>query len=144
MGKKNPPPDERVVYLALKNLFKGQNADIRQQKAVRKVVNSSLDHEDVAGLVREHNLDVVCNSARTLLSENVFASTLKAKMRFPELFDLSPSHGAEKEASEIEAARHEADAIRQVLQDYPDNLDASEPVPDLVKEPDHGPSGKCS
>ncbi|KIM95471.1 hypothetical protein OIDMADRAFT_67125, partial [Oidiodendron maius Zn] len=66
MGNKNPPPDERVVFLALKNVFKGQDAE--------------------------------------------------AKIRFPELFDLSPTQSAEKEASEAEAARHEADAIALAVQ----------------------------
>jgi hypothetical protein len=38
MVNKNPPPDERVVYLALKNVFKGQNADIRNSKPIRKLI----------------------------------------------------------------------------------------------------------
>lgn len=111
MGKKNPPPDERVVFLALKNVFKGQDAEVRQSEAIRKLIKQYQEQEYVADLVREHNIDVVCNYARTLLCDGIFASTLKAKIRFPELFDLSPTQSAEKEASEAEAARHEADAI---------------------------------
>lgn len=111
MVSKDPPPDERVVFLALKNVFKGQNAEVRQPKAIRKLIKEHQKLDTVAGLVREHNFDVVCNSARILLCDDIFASTLKAKIRFPELFDLSPTQSAEKEASEAEAARHEADAI---------------------------------
>jgi hypothetical protein len=52
---------------------------------------------------------------QTLLSQEIFSSTLKAKIRFPELFDLSPTQSSEKEASEAEAAKHEADAIQQAV-----------------------------
>ena len=63
MGNKNPPPDERVVFLALKNVFKGQDAGVHQNKAIRKLIKQHQEQEDVADLVREHNLDVICNSA---------------------------------------------------------------------------------
>lgn len=129
MVGKNPPPDERVVYLALKNVFKGQDADIRQNKAVRKLVRRHKGQEDVASLVQGHGLDVVCNTARTLLLDEIFASTLKAKIRFPELFDLSPTQSAEREASEAEAARHEADAIQHAVQGRWEDLEPVDPGP---------------
>ncbi|OCK80284.1 hypothetical protein K432DRAFT_434859 [Lepidopterella palustris CBS 459.81] len=71
MAKKNPP-DERVVYLALKNVFKGTYAEI-------------------------------------------------PKLRFPEVFDVSPAQSAEREASEAEAARNEANAIKDALQGHQDS-----------------------
>jgi len=122
MVSKNPPPDERVVYLALKNVFKGQNAEVRQNKAVRKLIKQHRSQEDVADLIREHNFEVVCNAARMLLCDEIFESTLKAKIRFPELFDLSPAQSAEREVSEAEAARHEADAIEHAVQGRSDSL----------------------
>jgi hypothetical protein len=115
MGDKYPPPDERVVYLALKNIFKGQNVEVRQIKVIRRLVNEHRTREDVAQLIREHEFEVICNSARNLLCDKVFASTLKAQVRFPELFDLSPTKSAEKETSEAEAARQEAEAIEHVV-----------------------------
>lgn len=108
---KDPLPDERVVFLILKNVFKGQNAEVRQPRAIHKLIKEHQKLDAVADLVREHNFDIVCNAARVLLCDDIFASTLKAKIRFPELFDLSPTQSAEKEASEAEAAKHEADAI---------------------------------
>ncbi|KAJ6439200.1 protein kinase domain-containing protein [Purpureocillium lavendulum] len=121
MVSKNPPPDERVVYLALKNVFKGQNAEVRQSKAIRKLIKQHRSQEDVADLIREHNVEVVCNAARMLLCDEIFQSTLKAKIRFPELFDLSPTQSAEREVSEAEAARHEADAIEHAVQGRSEN-----------------------
>ncbi|KAJ3472652.1 hypothetical protein NLG97_g10817 [Lecanicillium saksenae] len=85
MGSKNPPPDERVVYLALKNIFKGQNAQVRKNKTVAKLIKHHKTQESVANLLREYNFDVVCGLASNLLSAEIFDSTLKAKVRFPEL-----------------------------------------------------------
>jgi hypothetical protein len=115
MGNKNPP-DERVVYLALKNVFKGPNAGVRQPKTIRKLINKSQDQGDVADLIKSHNIDTICNTTRVLLTEQIFESTLKAKIRFPEVFDVSPAQSAEREASEVEAAKNEANAIKDAVQ----------------------------
>ncbi|KAF2965964.1 hypothetical protein GQX73_g7574 [Xylaria multiplex] len=120
--KNNNPPDERVVYLALKNVFKGENAKVRQLKAVRKLVAKSQNDADVSDIIKAHNLEIVCNTARTLLTEEVFESTLKAKIRFPEVFDVSPAQSAEREASEAEAAISEANAIKGAVQRYADEV----------------------
>lgn len=65
-------------------------------------------------ILREHNIDRTCNVAKRLLEDQVFYSTLRAKIRFPELFDVSPAQSAEREASEAEAARDEARAVREI------------------------------
>lgn len=135
MVNKNPPPDERVVYLALKNIFKGQAAQYRQQKIVSKVIRKHQKEDEVADLIRAHGLDIVCNSARTLLSDGIFESALKAKIRFPELFDLSPTQSAERDASEVEAARQEADAIECAVEgrweEFEDAGPSSRPFRDI-------------
>lgn len=111
-----PSPDERVIYLAFKNVFKGQNAAVRNAKPVRKLIQKHQNQHDIKPLVREHNLDALCSLTQNLLAQEIFSSVLKAKLRFPELFNPSPTQSAEKEASEAEAARNEADAIEQVVQ----------------------------
>lgn len=114
MVAKNPP-DERVVYLKLKHVFKGDNAKVRQTKTIQKLLVKHGREEDVSDLIKEHNLDIICSTARVLLTEQIFESTLKAKIRFPEVFDVSPAQSAEREASEAEAARNEAIAIQGVV-----------------------------
>jgi hypothetical protein len=47
-------------------------------------------------LVRERLAQV----AKGLVEEQIFESTLKAKMRSPELVDVSPPQSADREASE--------------------------------------------
>ena len=91
MGNSKNAPDERVVYLALKIVFKGPNAGVRQPKSIRKLIKKSQGQGDIAGLLESHNIDMVCNTARVLLTEQIFESTLKAKIRFPEVFDESPT-----------------------------------------------------
>jgi hypothetical protein len=34
------PPDERLVYLALKNIFKGVNAQVRKPKKIRDLIRA--------------------------------------------------------------------------------------------------------
>ncbi|KEY74669.1 hypothetical protein S7711_09896 [Stachybotrys chartarum IBT 7711] len=143
MANKNPPPpppDERVIYLAFKNVFKGQEAAIRNTKPIRKLIQKHQGQNAVADLVREHNIDVLCTATQVLLSQEIFSSTLKAKLRFPELFEPSPNQSAEKEASEAEAARHEADAIEQVVQSQHEIAEPppEKPPPSTLKEKDLG------
>jgi hypothetical protein len=129
--KNKPPPDERVVYLTLKNVFKGPAAEIRQTKAINKQIVKHGQQEDIAQLIRAYGLDVICNTARILLTNKVFESTLNAKIRFPEVFDVSPAQSAEREASEAEASRNEAKAIDVVKSQSSVLCDALEPLKDL-------------
>ncbi|KAI7423213.1 hypothetical protein KC336_g7943 [Hortaea werneckii] len=109
-------PDERLVYLSFKNIFTGPDAHLRSLKTIRKRVQKYKDKEEIKALIQQHNLDHICNTAKSLLESEVFESTLKAKIRFPEVFDVSPSQSADREASEAEAAKSEADAIRKAVE----------------------------
>jgi hypothetical protein len=120
----NNLPDERLVYLALKDSFKGADAQIRRAKKVREVVQKAQHNIDVRDLIQEHNLENVCYIVKALLEQQIFESTLKAKIRFPEVFEISPAQSAERSASEAEAARLEADAIRSVSGDQNNNAAA--------------------
>lgn len=112
------PPDERLVYLALKNIFKGADAQLRDLRKIRKHIEKHQDGEIISTLIEEHTLDDVQICARKLLKEEIFESTLKAKIRFPEVFEISLAQSAEREASEAEAARSEEDAIRGIAEGH--------------------------
>ena len=107
-----------MVYLAFKNVFKGPDAQLRTAKKIQKLIQKHLDNGDgeVCALVAEHNIDNVCNTAKALLQNEIFASTRKAKIRFPEVFEVSPAQSAERVASEAEAARSDADVIRDAAE----------------------------
>ena len=106
-------PDERVVYLTLKNVFMGNVAEMRKLTAIRKVIQKERRQSEVESLVSAHGLETICTTTRSLLLEGIFKSTMRAKIRFPEVFDVSPTQSAEREASEAEAVRCEATAISQ-------------------------------
>ena len=105
-------PDERSVYLALNNIFRGADAQLRKPKKIRELILKCRHHINVRNLIEAHNIENVCNVAKNLLEQQIFESTLKAKIRFPEVFEVSPAQSAERSVSEQEAARSEADAIQ--------------------------------
>ncbi|KAI0976311.1 hypothetical protein F4678DRAFT_416629 [Xylaria arbuscula] len=131
--KDNNIPDERVVYLALKNVFKGPDAEMRRLAAVRKLITKRKEDSGVADLVNAHNIDTICNMARTLLTEGIFESTLKAKIRFPEVFDVSPAQSAEREASEAEAAINDANAIKGAIEGHSEDVGGSTSRADVTE-----------
>jgi lipoate synthase len=73
-------PDERLVYLALKNTFEGADAQVRKPKKIRELIQKRQDNADIRDLIREHNIDNVCNVAKTLLELQIFESTLNGWM----------------------------------------------------------------
>lgn len=105
-------PDERLVYLAFRTVFVGVDAQVRNLKTIRDRIQKHQHLGDVTALLKEHDLESVCNAAKTLLKDEVFESTLRAKLRFPEVFEVSPAQSAEREVSEAEAAKTEADAMK--------------------------------
>lgn len=109
-------PDERSIYLAFKNVFKGQDAHVRTTKKIRKLIQAHQTEADVCDLITEYNIDNVCNAVKSLLEQRIFESTLKAKIKFPEVFDISPSQSADRAASEAEAARAEVHLIQDIFQ----------------------------
>lgn len=129
------PPNERVVYLALKNIVRGADAQIRNEKPIRKLIEKHQARIDVHSLIQRHSLDSVCDVAKILLKQQIFESTLKAKLRFPEAFEVSPAQTAMRSISEAEAAKMEAEAIREagtgykgqsILQEDQSRADAAE------------------
>ena len=111
------PPDERLVYLALKHVFKGNGTKPqRKPKKIRKQIEDHINDTELRALIEEHNIDNVCDTAKNLLDQEIFASTLKAKIRFPEVFEVSPAQSAERDMFEAEAARSEVNAFRDLTE----------------------------
>ncbi|XPS68288.1 hypothetical protein M3J09_000580 [Ascochyta lentis] len=109
------PLDERSVYLAFKNVFKGPDVQPQSDKSIRKKIRKYQSaNEEIQALIQGHTVLQIGKIVKTLLEGNVFASTLEAKIRFPEIFDVSSAQSAERAVSEAEAAKSEADAIREV------------------------------
>ena len=116
-------PDERLVYLALRSVFIGEDAKIRSVRAIRKQIQKHLQRENVKALLKNHNQDHVYSAAKELLENHVFESTLSAKLRFPEVFSISPAQSADREQSEEEAARSEVNAFKNAAEGRLDDLE---------------------
>jgi hypothetical protein len=113
-------PDERLVYLALKGVLQSQDVHIRQEKKIRTIIQRQQNHAGIQHLIQEYGIDGLCQTAKALFRDQIFESTLKAKVRFPEVFEVSPGQTAERTMSEQEAARHEDAAIQNVTDGQPD------------------------
>ncbi|KAK8127237.1 hypothetical protein PG984_008345 [Apiospora sp. TS-2023a] len=82
MGANNRHEDERVVYLALKDVFKDSLANTRKIKAIRTVFNIYGQKPHVAELFRRYDEKTVYDTVHRLLIDGVFASAEKARARF--------------------------------------------------------------
>ncbi|KAL4860773.1 hypothetical protein BDV12DRAFT_191504 [Aspergillus spectabilis] len=85
-------PDERLVYLACQHIFRGPNSMVRKRKQVMSLIQRN--QPALTDILREYNIDRTCNIAKSLLDDEIFHSNLRAKIRFPELFDVSPARSS--------------------------------------------------
>lgn len=97
---------QQAVYLALRGVFTGEVARLREKKAIRRIVKA---HEgDIDLLVKKYTLEGVVGVARSLVLEEVFESELKAKERFPTAFkDAVVSHADEAPEQAGTMSEHE-------------------------------------
>ncbi|KAJ5640355.1 uncharacterized protein N7484_008217 [Penicillium longicatenatum] len=105
-------PDERLIYLACQNIFRGAYSQVRKLKTVKGLIRQN--ELALTDILREYDINRTSTVAKKLLESEVFDSTLKARIRFPELFDVSPTQSAEREASEAEVARDEANTVKEI------------------------------
>ena len=106
-------PDQRLVYLHCSSVFKGDRAQIRKPKKVSEAL--SKHRQSIKTLTNEFPLDAIATVAKTLLDEKIFESEARAKLHFPELFQPSETQEAEREASEAEVARIEAEVVHETI-----------------------------
>jgi len=107
-------PDKRLVYLALKEIFKGEDARIRRVRKITELIQKHQNENGIRSLVKKHNTDDICNVAKTLLKEQIFESISKARLSFPEMFKASSNQSIEQAISKAGSAKTETDAIECV------------------------------
>ncbi|KAH8748830.1 hypothetical protein BGZ57DRAFT_806396 [Hyaloscypha finlandica] len=103
------PAERRRVFLAYRTAFNGTNTRIRKTEKVREVVQSHS--KSFEPLVRSVDFEKVVDVVKSLLDHSIFVSELQAKIAFPELFRSPPARDAQRSASEVDAARSEAEAL---------------------------------
>lgn len=136
------PPQEQAVYVALKSVFTGENAKVRRLPVVKKMISQRKTDPTIATLIKQHGNETLSTVASSLLSNGIFESTLKAKVRFPKLFDLSAAQNANRGASAAKAVKSEAKAIKDAAKTGQGSLD-NETECDRV-DTENGNGGSCS
>lgn len=111
MGQENP--DERLVYLACQHIFRGNASNIRKMKVIKGLIEEDKK-PPLTDILRQYNINQTSTVAKKLLEEEIFGKNSKAKMRFPDLFHVSPTQSAKRQISEAEAAQGEASAVKKI------------------------------
>ena len=78
--------EKKMVYLAYRDVFKGELAKLRKPKKVRNVVEKHIDHLHYRQLADIMDLEKTCRILGDLLAARLFESVLAAKATFPTLF----------------------------------------------------------
>ena len=112
--------EQQRIFLAYRTIFEGQTAQLRRQKKIEEVVDAHQKHPS-RGLLQTLGKKKVVGVLKTLLERRVFESELKAKLAFPALFQTTVAQDAQHNASEIDAARSEAEALEEVASVNADN-----------------------
>ncbi|ROV98779.1 hypothetical protein VMCG_06789 [Cytospora schulzeri] len=109
--------DDRLVYTTFNDIFKGQDAYMRKRKSVQRLVEQHRKRAGVAQLINKYGLGPLVDKVRCLLTEGIFESTLCAKKKFPELFEVSSAQSAERAASEAAAAAQQAQTLEEAAEE---------------------------
>lgn len=105
--------DKRRVFLAYRSLFSGENANLRQARKIRKLVDK---HRPAFGpLINDFGFSETVDMLKALLETRVFESDFQAKLAFPELFQTTQSRSVQRAAFESEAVRSEAEALEELV-----------------------------
>ena len=125
--------DEQRVFLTYRAVFEGHNAQIRQSKAISKVV--SQHRKSAQTLLKSLGEKQVIGTLKSLLERKVFQSELEAKLAFPNLFTTSLAQDVLHNASEADAARSQAEALEDMVSqgsERDDALEATDEVPSAL------------
>jgi len=110
---KQRSPDGRLVYLHCASIFSGASGQVRRVKKISQLLEKHKTSIKI--LTKEFTLPAIAAIAKELLDEQIFESLPRAKLRYPELFQLTETQEAERAASEAEVVRIEAEAAQDIV-----------------------------
>ncbi|CAN9444882.1 unnamed protein product [Alternaria alternata] len=86
-----PPLTDKLVYQTFRGIFVGEDSHLRKLKAVRKLIQKHYQKDiKVREFTVKYGLNSVGEVAKTLLEDQIFTSSAKARLRFPDLFEVAP------------------------------------------------------
>ena len=92
---KQHSPDGGLVYLHCSSIFSGANAQVRKVKKVSRLLEKHK--ASIKLLTAELTLPAIAAIAKELLEEKIFESLPSAKLRYPELFQLTETQEAREQ-----------------------------------------------
>ncbi|KAK5092637.1 hypothetical protein LTR70_009168 [Exophiala xenobiotica] len=105
--------EKRRVFLACRPIFTtGENAQVRKQKRVRKIVDKH--RKPLRALLADFGEDKVVEILRGLLEKRIFESEVQARAQFPDLYCSSPAQNVRRVESENDAAREIAELLDEI------------------------------
>ncbi|KAF4908253.1 hypothetical protein CGCVW01_v012305 [Colletotrichum viniferum] len=104
--------ERQRVYRTCRAIFSGHAALFRKPKKIKETLLQNrglLKH-----IFQEFDEVKLADIVKQLLENRLFESDLRAKVEFPELFRTSPQQDAQREASEVDAAKSVADCLGEI------------------------------
>ncbi|CAN9440265.1 unnamed protein product [Alternaria alternata] len=107
-----PPLTEKLVYLALKDIFLGDGSQPSTIEEIRKTIEKHKDEPKIGALIQSHGVESVCKVAQDLLKYQIFVSMAKAEVRFPEVFEVLPAQAEQATTTGTKVATSSSAAVR--------------------------------
>ncbi|KAI1848975.1 hypothetical protein JX265_001306 [Neoarthrinium moseri] len=105
---------QRRVYLACRNVFTGDKALLRKKRKIQDEI--ARRPKAMASLIKDFGQEELTKILMGMLERRIFESDIRAKLEFPELFQVSPEQHAMREESELDAARSMSEALEDIAE----------------------------
>ncbi|KAI4666712.1 uncharacterized protein J4E79_002752 [Alternaria viburni] len=110
-----PPLTEKQVYLALKDIFSIGPTPPSTAKKIRKNIEKYRYDAKVAPLVQRYGVEGITAVAFALSGNQIFASTEKAKTRFPDVFGGLSNESSPVNAPVFQTGTNSAAAVQPAV-----------------------------
>ena len=110
-----PPLTEKQVYLALRESFSALPIPPSTAKKIRKKIEKHKDGARIAPLIQKYGVESITAVAFALSGDQIFASTAKARIRFPDVFGGIPIEPSPSNASASQTGKDSAAAVQPAV-----------------------------
>ncbi|KAL1792917.1 hypothetical protein ACET3X_009424 [Alternaria dauci] len=107
-----PALTEKLVYLALKDVFRGDGVQPSTPEEIRKKIEKHKSESRIGALIQNHGMESVCKVAQDLLKYQIFVSMAKAEVRFPDVFEVLPTQVEQQTTAAANTATSSATVVR--------------------------------
>jgi hypothetical protein len=117
-----PAPSEKVVYLALRDIFTGQASQVRWNAAIEKVIQKHEQNAQVQNLIQDYGVEPIICIAKVLLKARVFESNTIARQRFPDAFGVPPVQNVQRTIPQAKVTINNATTVHTAKESCQDTV----------------------